>query len=776
MAYTPEPAELRAYSLMQARMLALLMRFSEGEYRKFFKAHSRFSQSEEVLAIYRDLGVLFYLRDELFEFILPRILRRLSFVSPRQLVIEEPPGRGRIDWERTLDATWAERPGEPPLELHGRQSLRDFATPENVLTVLTLLEYRADVRQVLLSEAVGTKDEALRHPLNAIVERCERELAFPQLAGLKGPAQRILEGGEDEVRALEQRVLSGAIPGGNGAYDDLLTWRRRYHELELLQRLETAMPVQTLGADPRRDNRLYQLWIVFELADLLVREGLLDENDTSLPEVLRFRWGKDTDARRYELRHDQGVPEPPKVWVTEPAGGQAPGVRPDYYLRRLDPPMTTVTADDTVTWREPGVVWDAKYYRARDTTKVPSGPIKRMLADLALTGERHGTLLFAFLRADEESGGDETGEGIELQMRRLRPAPGTNQSLDPNITLSATALSPAQATEDVQRLLYQLLEEAHSALREPLIPVCQGIFLDDESVGNLAAVVDRWGTPITGPSDELLICPKPHIGPWRIDLVSRIDHCCKDGRLCHIVNQKDPPKPVRPPRDIDTLLKELDHVMAAQPEGDLSEEAVSAVAERVQRLTRRYADLAKVDLEFYHERVRALGMRETFDMLGPVEQESLALAIFLTDQLFRVRANDYSAPAIHLSSVIEIEMKRRVFACPGLIGDLTNPKRQTLGVLPYLRRSDDLDGNWARISVYAAAHWRDRPNQGDPDRVITFDDLINKGLNRVSQLRNNAAHTEPLSRRLYEELQDIVFQGGRLGLGALNTLVLAWDD
>jgi hypothetical protein len=45
----------------------------------------------------RELGVLFYLRDELFEHILPRIVRRLSFESPRTTIVEEPPTRGRID-------------------------------------------------------------------------------------------------------------------------------------------------------------------------------------------------------------------------------------------------------------------------------------------------------------------------------------------------------------------------------------------------------------------------------------------------------------------------------------------------------------------------------------------------------------------------------------------------------------------------------------------------------------------------------------------------------
>ncbi len=779
MATAPTPIELRAYSRMQERMLALLMRFNEGEYRKLFKAQQRFGVADDALPIYRDLGVLFFLRDELFEHILPRIIRRLSFATPRRLAVEEPPGRGRIDWERTLDASWAERPGEPPLVLHSRQHLRDFATAENLLTVVTLLEYRADVRRVLLSPLVGTQVEALRHPLTSIVERCERELAFPQLAGLRHTAQRILESGEDEVRALEQRVAREAIPGGNSAYDDLLEWRRRYRELTLLQRLERATPIETLGVNPRRDNRLYQLWIVLELADLLAREQRIVVEETALPEVLCFDWGEGAGRRRYELRHDQGVPEPPAVWASEPADSPVPGVRPDYYLRRIDPPAAEVVADGALVWREPGVVWDAKYYRESERKdRAPGEPVKRMLADLALTGERRGTLLFAFLRP-AETGPAETDDGATVAsdailVQRFGPLGAGNQALDPAIRIEVAALSPAQPGEAIQRALRRLLDQAHNLLREPVIPACHVIFLDTLSAGDRSAISDRWGRPITGPGDDLLICPKPHIGPWRVDIVSRARHCCQDGRLCHISGMPGAQKPVRPPRDIESLLREIDHILATRPADELDEEVVSAVAERVQGLTRRFAELQQVDLEIYHERVRALGMRQTFDLLGPAEQESLALAIFLTDQLFKVRASDYSAPAIHLSSVIEIEVKRRIFTCPGLVGELANPRRQTLGVLPYLQRSDDLEGNWARISAYAAAHWNDRPIPDDPERVISFDDFISKALSRISYLRNKAAHTEPLPRHHYDELQDMVFLGGRLGLGVLNTLILAW--
>ncbi len=187
------PVEQAAYANIQARLIALLLRHDEDGFRRFIDARPGFMAEDAVPRRYRELGVLFFLRDELFEHILPRIVRRLSFESPRSTIVEEPPARGRIDWTRTLDAAWAERPGEPPLVLHTRQRRRDFATPENLLVVATLLEYHTDVQRMLWSERGAIGNEALRHPLNAIVERCEREVAFPQFAGLRRAAQQIVE-------------------------------------------------------------------------------------------------------------------------------------------------------------------------------------------------------------------------------------------------------------------------------------------------------------------------------------------------------------------------------------------------------------------------------------------------------------------------------------------------------------------------------------------------------------------------------------------------------
>jgi hypothetical protein len=149
----------------------------------------------------------------------------------------------------------------------------------------------------------------------------------------------------------------------------------------------------------------------------------------------------------------------------------------------------------------------------------------------------------------------------------------------------------------------------------------------------------------------------------------------------------------------------------------------------------------------------------------------------LVEQLDLVNAHDFSAPAIHISSVIELEVQRRVFGCPNLVGSAANPKKQTLGVLPYMRRNaDDTEGDWERIVTYVAAHWHEQVDPDDPGLRVSFEAFVNKALNRISQLRNQAAHTHPVSRREYTELQKLTFQHGPLGYGALPALLLAWKE
>lgn len=797
--YYPTSQEITAYTHMQARLIALLLRHDSERFQRAITTHPDYDAPPEDAALhhYRELGVLFWLRDELFEHILPRIVRRLSFVSPRATVIEEPPTRGRVDWERTLNATWGERPGEPPFALHTHQRHRDFATPENLLTVATLLDYRADVLHVLQHEHLLTGSSVLRHPLTTIVERCERELAFPQFATLRQHIQSTRGQADIDTASLEERVRERVIPGGNSAYEDLLAWREQRRTLSLLQRTPQPDTPATLGADPRRDNYLYQIWIFYELVDLLHQAGQLETIEAIAGKMrLTFHQGDGASRCRYELRHDQAVPTPVVQWAALPAGGDVPGVRPDFLLRRIDPPPQQVTHGGQCFWREPGIIWDAKYYRERESQRTPSTPLKRMLADLTLLGESRGVLLFAFLTDPTDPAGpseptdpaddDPTAERAKPVCRVLSPAAGQDQTLVPNQRIESHRLQPdgGGGGEAVANLLRGLLDDGHEHLHRPRVPHCHGVFLDSLSAaGPPGGTENRYGEPLDTAPDDLLICPKPHIGAWRVDLVSRTMHCCKDARLCHIIAHPDRRLPVRPPRTAEDLLKELQHIVEQGNAGQkLDDETVRAIAQQVEHLTRQFAEIAGAyrRIEMYQHRVRDLGMHRTWEMLGPPEQESLALAVFLVEQLDSIAAQDFSAPAIHVSSVLEVENQKRVFRCPDLIGDGTNPKRQTLGTLPFwrlahrnnMKATEEAQANWLHIVDYAGVHWQEEIAPDEP--AVSFDDYV-KLLDSIAQIRNQAAHTSALPRADYVKLFEQVCQRGRrMPFGVLNTLLLAW--
>ena len=763
-AATRSPLEREAFSAMQARLVALLLRYDEAGFRRRVSARRDYAaeRDERLLKPYRVLGALFALRDELFDDIVPRIVRRLSFTAPHRLVVEEPPARGRVHWERTLDAVWDERPGEPPLRLYARQRWRDFATPENLLTVATLLEYRAAAQDLLWEEARVSRSAALRHPLHELVERCERELAFPQFAGIRARAQRIVEGDEGGVAELERRVREWLIPGSNSAYQDLLTWRARLASLRLLRRDELARD-ETLGADPARDNYLYQVWIFYELADLLAAPDIarLDSLDPTPGQMmLRFRWGEGNDVRRYELRHDQSVPCAPDGWEAEPRQRSAvPGVRPDFYLWRIDPPSERVEHNGALIWREPGMVWDAKYYRERESPNAPSLPVKRMVADLALLGEAWGALLFAFL----VDGGEASGY-------RLRPV-DWNQRTAPDQEIVVQPLRPALDPRHVRATLTALIDAAHARLRTPRTPRCSGVFLDALSLEERGALPGRDGAVLA--ADDLLICPKPHIGAWRIDLVSRAAHCCRDARFCHIISQPGATPPVRPPRTAVELLAEMERLFLTGDVADLSEEMVVQVSERIESLTRRFAQFtgALNNLGRYEAQLGDIGLDRTLHLLAPSERESLALAIYLRDQLDEVRAGDYSAPVIHIARVFERELQRRILAIPGIPPDAFPHGKPTLGSLGGVRRKHPLA--WQVIEAHLRRIWNGVVDDADPNVVVTVDQFIEE-IEHLSRARNQAAHTTPIPRERFRNILRTLCSAGPLRVGALNVLLIAW--
>ncbi len=321
-------------------------------------------------------------------------------------------------------------------------------------------------------------------------------------------------------------------------------------------------------------------------------------------------------------------------------------------------------------------------------------------------------------------------------------------------------------------VLAAVLEEAHQALRTQVPVACHGVFVDALSATERAALVGGDGVLLTETSD-ILVCPKPHVGPWRADLVSRARHCCQDARLCHIITQPGARPPVRPPRSAEDLLHELQHLFEGGTLDELDDATVGAVARRIEGLTRRFAEISGVyrRIEVYYHRLRDMGLERSFDQLRPAEQESLALAVFLVEQLDSVGARDYSAPAIHVSSVLEVELGKRVESIPGLSDGAIPGGHATLGTLTGIRRKRPDD--WARITGYISGRWR---GAVDPDNLgaqITFDAFVDAVWD-IRHTRNQAAHTNPVPREAYSRLFRNVCQAGPLRIGALNVVLMAW--
>jgi hypothetical protein len=754
--------ERDAFLWMQGRMVELLLRYDIPRFTSTFtELNATINQAEDAaLSRLRELAVVIYLRDELLEQILPRIKRRLSFAAPRAVMIEAMPTRGRIDWPRTMAASWREFPEEPPLEMHTRQRRRHFATPENLLTVITILEYQAFTQQLLTREEASDPLGVIQHPLYDIIDACSRELIFPQFAGLERHAQSYVDAQDEQtISELEEAVGEQAQPGQNSAYDDLLVWRAKLKELRLLDRDVTATTTVMLGTDPKRDNYLYQLWLFYELADLLRAEGR--EAEWNVRDMtLCYSWGDEDDQRTYTLRHDRGIPTEHVLWRG------APGVRPDFLITHATP-RAIRDDEDTLIWQEPGYLLDAKFYRPRDDDpKAPSGPIKRMIADLQITGERYGALLFAFHSAAPSEAGT---------AHSVAPSARTAQFVQPDIWIQLWRVQPAVAAGDLLRqALRVILNDAHSRLKSRVEIACHGVFLDTLStnaVGTLpdiARLTTRTGALFGTTLDDLLVCPKPHVAPWRVDLVSLTRDCCANNTLCHIKGIPGARKPQRL-----TALEEIASALQhSDPTGD--EDALVSAAERqVLTVTRRYAQLLQPNIASYTQWVRdRLAIDDLFDRTPLLsDQQRETLARFLWEQIEHIRATNFAGPTLLFSGVLEEVARTTVYrACPDLYDYRGKRLMQTLGTLGKSKGYGG--GNW-RILEQAVAHSGRWDGQVAVHQQFTFSYWIDT-ISTIADIRNKAAHEAQADMSTFTSLIELYFGNARRGVGVLNGILLAW--
>jgi hypothetical protein len=265
--------------LLQRRVLRLLIQHHEnlfrGQFRLFFVESSL--PQIPLLQQYDRYMKLYALSNELLDDILPRIRRQLSLKTNHVRLHEEAPTRGDIDWQRTIEDSWTQAPGQPPLQFETRLRQRTLDTPENVLVVAILLAFLQELQQ---ARTEGFADEDLSKQeqafLASVNERAERELAAPYARALHDQA------GHASISAQEYEVARH-LHSGPSPYRDLLSWWRRFQEFRVGRAAaEQAIALASRRSDDKTDAWLYELWIMLEILHFLHREQCIQPPDLTI--------------------------------------------------------------------------------------------------------------------------------------------------------------------------------------------------------------------------------------------------------------------------------------------------------------------------------------------------------------------------------------------------------------------------------------------------------------------------------------------------------------
>jgi hypothetical protein len=375
---------------LQRRLMRLLLLHDQRLFRQQFRTFFVDSTLPQIplLQQYDRYIRLMVLSDELLDDLLPRIRRQLSLQTDHARLLEEAPTRGDIDWQCTIGRTLREAPGLPPTRFDTRLRQRSTITPENLLTVAVLLSYRRELQRI---QHEGLGDEALSEQEREVFvgadERAERELAAPYARDL------IQEAEGSDIDLLAGRVLAKLRPGPN-PYRDLVDWWQRFQQLGIGRgEGDARFTLATRYEDEKVEARLYELWIVLELAHFLYEQKAIQPGDSSVERDrlgFLFHWQGRRFRFRYNRQREESVGED-ATWEHGPAS------RPDYTIERE--PFLQVLHENTLIWREPPFVMDAKYYLTGNDPARTHGPIKKLLGDMTLLDAEQGVLFSLFYRS-----------------------------------------------------------------------------------------------------------------------------------------------------------------------------------------------------------------------------------------------------------------------------------------------------------------------------------------------------------------------------------------
>ncbi|GAC1631521.1 MAG: hypothetical protein NVS4B9_23780 [Ktedonobacteraceae bacterium] len=397
-------------------------------------------------------------------------------------------------------------------------------------------------------------------------------------------------------------------------------------------------------------------------------------------------------------------------------------------------------------WREPPVIFDAKYYLGGSDATNTHGPIKKLLGDMTLLGSHVAALFFPQLPEPQTE--QSITRTLKRTGRQYQPGGETSQ------VVHLYHLEPAMPFGDLQKRLRSTLDLAAQSLPDRPKPVCQGTWLDPDTVN---------AGHRTFPSHTVL-CPKPHIGANVFDLVNADTDCLKNPHLCHVIGQ-----PIVAPFVVRVTTAE----QLTQQSGERrirSDELLRTAEQTGDELRAEFirdhifTDIGRVVEQYVKLVGNTKGIEENFEkwIFGPYWKQhprclleetrnSLISGEYVWQNYQEVTLQDWAAPAIQYCRALELELKRRLYY-PFSDKYILSNIGFTLGTITsaYTRHSFDrvAKNNWETLT------WQVQRSGSSPHE---FEQIIQHMVNEnIKDKRNLLAHGDAISKEIALDLRESV--------------------
>ena len=551
---------------------------------------------------------------------------------------------------------------------------------------------------------------------------------------------------------MAQQIAQHLRPG---PYRDLLDWWRRFKQFRVGRADEQrALALASRRTDEKTDAWLYELWIALEFIHLLAREEAIESQDIEIvTDALHctFVWQQRGFRFLYNRQLDTSTTYVPD-WEHGPA------TRPDYAIERAQ--TLEIKFQGELIWREPPFVLDAKYYLEGNDPSRTHGPLKKLLGDMILLGAQSGALFFP--RLPEPRGDAQSTRIVRRTGTRYEQAGESPQDIH------LYHIEPDMDLPNLQQRLCAILDLACDALPARPVPICEGIYLDNDTINNSRATR----------APNTVLCPKKHIGPNAFDLVDADSDCLKNPRLCHIIGQSIvPPFVVRVTTHDE--LSNASRTLRARSDEQLTDAEERGEDARAEQLRQRiFAGIGRTVEQYVRIYGNTRTIEENFErwIFGPYWQQhprsldqatrnALISGEHVWQDAQEVALQDWAAPAVQYCRALEFELKRRFYApCPQKYSP--GGAGFTLGTLPYAytRRATDPKAQ-ATWNVFL---WRISAAGSDP---AAFERVVERmTAEHIKEKRNALAHGGTIGREVAASLRESII-GDRSRPGVLCWIV-----